>query len=450
MKFSPLLLLLCTSVVYSEESATPSTTPKPPSFPTLFQDSDAPSQPPLFEELKEEPTTEQLYLLGNWNGERYKLRERGFDFEWTYVSDIQGNPVGGKHRGFAQAGSMGLNLIFDLQKLMYIPGLELFSSFVFRNGTNLSSRKIKNQFPVSQVFGGESYRLNELYFKEKLCKGNLNLKAGRLDAGNDFLQSPLNYYFVSNAFDGNPISVFFNSGFNAYPNATWGAYLDFKIKHQFKTQLGVYNINPNIYKNRYHGTNFTFHEKGGVLIIGQFDYLLNQAPKSTGLPGNYRIGYFYQTGKKAEFSGEQHKGNYSIYAMLDQSVYHNKDAWITPFANFIFAPQNRNLFPFFFDCGFTYDGIVKGRPDDALAFGAAYGSYSPDLRHVQREARRNKTLGPFGNQPQDFELVLELNYWWQVTKWFVVTPDIQYIVHPKGHPNVENALVIGVQIGVTL
>jgi porin len=107
------------------------------------------------------------------------------------------------------------------------------------------------------------------------------------------------------------------------------------------------------------------------------------------------------------------------------------------------------LFPFFFDCGVTYDGIIRSRPDDALAFGIAYGSYSGDLRSVQRQARSKGLLGPYGDRPQDFEMVLELNYWWQITKWFVVTPDIQYIIHPKGYSNIENALVLGAQVGVT-
>ncbi len=445
IKFYP--FLFCSAALLAVESSpNPKELRKEETNYPIFQYTEQPSSPP---EFKEAAPGERLYLFGDWNGERAKLAKRGVEFDLTYVSDIQGNPIGGKHRGFAQAGSMGFDMKLDLEKLASAKGLEFFTSFVWRNGTNLSSRKIDNQFNVAQVFGGESYRLNEFYLKEKLCHGNLILKAGRLDVGNDFLQSALNYYFVSNAFDGNPISVFLNSGFTAYPNATWGAYLDFTIKKQFKAQFAVYNMNPSIFKNRYHGANLTFHNTCGVLLITQMNYLLNQALEDKGLPGNYRVGYFYQTGNKTEFSGQVHKGNYSIYFMFDQSVYHKGDAWVTPFANFIYAPQDRNLFPYFFDCGVVCDGIAKGRPDDALAFGAAYGSYSSDLRTVQREARSRGLLGPFGNRPQDFELVLELNYWWQITKWIVMTPDIQYIIHPKGHSNVENALVIGAQVGVT-
>ena len=89
------------------------------------------------------------------------MRERGVNFDLTYVSDIQGNPVGGKRKGFAQAGSLGFNVLLDFEKLAGAKGFEFFSSFVWRNGRNLSRvNKINNQFPIAQVFGGESYRLN--------------------------------------------------------------------------------------------------------------------------------------------------------------------------------------------------------------------------------------------------------------------------------------------------
>ncbi len=138
-----------------------------------------------------------------------------------------GNPAGGEARGFAYAGSYGLSVNIDLTPAGW-KGFDLFSSAVWRTGTNLSQRKIGNQFPVAQVFGSQTVKLNELYFCQTILNGNLVFKGGRLDAGNDFLASPLYGMFVNNAFDGNPISIFFNVPFTAYPNSTWGSYLFFK------------------------------------------------------------------------------------------------------------------------------------------------------------------------------------------------------------------------------
>ncbi|MCP5489875.1 MAG: carbohydrate porin [Chlamydiales bacterium] len=54
----------------------------------------------------------------------------------------------------------------------------------------------------------------------------------------------------------------------------------------------------------------------------------------------------------------------------------------------------------------------------------------------------------FGNRPQNFEAVIELNHWFQVNQWFQIVPDIQYIINPKGFGNIPDALVVGAQVGV--
>jgi porin len=37
-----------------------------------------------------------------------------------------------------------------------------------------------------------------------------------------------------------------------------------------------------------------------------------------------------------------------------------------------------------------------------------------------------------------------------VTKWSYIQPDLQYVIDPGGAGDIPNAIVIGVQMGVTL
>jgi len=393
-------------------------------------------------------------MTGNWNGMRERMEEAGVTLSATYFNDLLGNPVGGKHRGFANAGSFGLDLSFDLEKIARFKGLTLFSSFVFRSGTNLSATKIDNQFPVAQLYGTETYILNELYLEEMLFHERVIVKAGRLDGGNDFLASPLYGQYVNNAFDGNPISIFFNVPFSAYPNATWGIYLDVQPHRSLLFKFAIYNANDQISKNKYHGGNFTFKSTQGAFLITEWAFLANQGPDSHGLPGNYKLGGYYVVGKAEKFDGSKQKGNYGYYILLDQMVYRRKHSpsnqGLTPFVAFMFAPINRNTFPFFFMAGLVYKGIITTRLEDVLAVGIAYGHYSEDLKRAEQLAKNRKIIGPFGNQPQVFETVLEANYWVQVNKWLSITPDVQYIINPKGFGTIQNALVLGVQIGLDL
>ncbi|HEY5811291.1 MAG TPA: carbohydrate porin, partial [Terrimicrobiaceae bacterium] len=53
-----------------------------------------------------------------------------------------------------------------------------------------------------------------------------------------------------------------------------------------------------------------------------------------------------------------------------------------------------------------------------------------------------------GRATQDYEAVLEFDYRIQVNKWFYAQPVVQYIIRPNGTGLVENATVLGFQLGM--
>ncbi len=394
-------------------------------------------------------------MTGNWNGARTYLEQHGVLLSASFVTDMVGNPSGGHARGFAYAGSFGLGLGLDFEKMAGVTGFSFYSTAVWRTGTSLTMRKIHNQFTVQQVFGSQEVKLNELYLQQTFWDRNIFIKAGRLDAGNDFLASPFYAEFVNNGFDGNPVSLFNNfSSFTAYPNATWGAYFSMKPIPQFLARFAVYNANSNIFLNKYHGTNFTFQSTNGVIWIGECVALVNQNTGDEGMPGNYKVGLIYQTGAVQEFKNGNINGDYCYYFLLDQMIYRpngpKTGQGLTPFIALLFAPSNRNLFPFFVTTGLVYKGLFPKRPDDTTNLGFVYGEYSSQLAQVERTAKKQGLLGPFGNQPQSYEAVIELNHWIQVNEWFTFTPDFQYIINPQGFGTIPNAFVLGVQIGFVL
>ena len=401
---------------------------------------------------------ERKYLTGDWgDGGRSKLARDGVTIGMSYVADILGNPYGGRARGVAFAGSFGLDVNIDFSKFSNLKGFSLYFSSIGRTGTNLSADKIGNQFPVAQVYGGQNIRFNELYLKQIFFEERLIIKAGRLDAGNDFLQSELYYKFVNNGFNGNPIAVFFNGPFTAYPNSTWSLYFQFRPFKRVLGKVATYLANKDVSKNKYHGFNWSLNSTDGWQLISEWAYEVNQLKEDTGYPGNYRVGGFYYTKSHGEkYLGGHYHGNYGWYILLDQMIYRpqtseDKKRGLTPFIALLFAPKDRNLLPFFISSGLVYKGLFKQRPEDFTNLGFIYGKYSTDMNKAQEMARKMKLtpVPSFGNQPQNFEALFELNHWFQITPAIVVVPDIQYIFHPKGIDSNKNALVIGAQIGVT-
>jgi len=377
------------------------------------------------------------FLTGEWSGARQQAHQAGIDFFAAYANDLMGNPIGGQSQGFTNAGSLDTVLTFDLDTIAKIPGCSLYNSICWRSGSNLSAKYIGNEFPVQQLYGGETYKLAELYLQESLFNRCLNLKLGRVCAGNDFIASPLYLRYVSGAINSNPISVFLNTFFSIYPFATWGAYFDFRI-HPCLFKFGIYNCNQNIWKNKYHGFNFSFESPQGLMWISEWTYLHNQESNSRGLLGNYTIGGYYISGNAVS--------NYGYYLQFDQKIYRGLTSW----GAFLFAPADRNEFPFFCAAGLIYQGMWASRPGDALCLGMTYGHYSDDMRKTELLAKRNAILGPFASHTQSAEANIELNYWFQATSWLTLTPVAQYIINPKGFGTIQNALVVGIQVSIDL
>ncbi len=454
-----ILSLLCTQVAFSAENIRRVNSQHINYLPlrarddSITQDSDTsqPTTESFFNSVYSggvRPLPNSYFLTNQWGDYRRTLSDLGITMNLSYTNNLLGNPIGGLRQGFAYTDSSGLNLTLDLNKILALKGWLFLVSFVQRNGESLSAKYIGNLFPVSQIFGGENFRMDIMYLKKNMLNDKLQISIGRLNAGDYFLQSQLYYAYVSNAFDGNPIGVFFNVPFSAYPNAQWGAYLHVRPGNIIAGKLAVFNTNRSNSENRFHGFNFTFHGDNGAMLITEWDLLNNKHLCLFGcrLPGRYTVGFMYFTGKdqKDFVTNKVVQGNYGFYYQLEQKVYR---PGINPLRGLVLFfvmeafPQNYNKIPIFFDGGIIYRGLVGSRPRDFISLGFAYGKFG------DRYAQAQQLMG----QPKPtFEGVLEINYRWHITNWYFFQPDIQYIIHPNGLSTIKNAWVFGGQMGLSL
>ena len=162
-------------------------------------------------------TLPQDHLFGDWSGWRAKLVKLGLDVNLTCVSDVAGNPSGGKSQGITHADNFGLDLHFDLDKLVGLEGGSFLISLSQRDGNSLSKDRVGNNFTIQQVYGGDTFKLVDVAYRQKLMDDRLEVRLGRIATGDDFLVTPYDYLFMQNGFDGNPVGIFFNSpGMTAY------------------------------------------------------------------------------------------------------------------------------------------------------------------------------------------------------------------------------------------
>jgi len=389
------------------------------------------------------------HLLGDWGGLRSKLEESGITPRWILISDLAGNPSGGRSQGATQPSSTELSLYFDLNRIAGLKGGSVFASFSQRWGKRLSSEHIGNIISTQQIYGFQTFRVIDVSYQQKLFNDRLELRLGRFAATDDFLDSPYNYGFVSNAFCGNPFGILLVApGMTAY-TGTWAALVKVKPTRRSHVMTAVYNGDPAIRANKYHGVNFSM--RGPIFVMGEVGYRINGLPGDSQRLGNYKVGGWYDDAKLTDFeSGASKRGSWGLYGLFDQVLVPfgspGSNRGFGVFGSVTVAPDSRvQQLPLYFTAGVSARGLFDARPRDVVSFGVGSGHFSKELKRAQQNGR----LVPPEGGVQDHETVVELTYRFDLRKGaYFIQPDFQYIISPGGTGRLNNPLVFGAQFGI--
>ena len=388
------------------------------------------------------------HLLGDWGGLRSKLEESGVTPRLTLVTDVAGNPSGGLSQGLTAPSSVELSLFFDLDKISGLKGGSVFMSSSERWGESLSKEYIGNVFSTQQIHGFQTWRLIDVSYQQNLFDDRVELRLGRFATTDDFLVSAYNSGFMSNAFCGNPFGILLDApGMTAY-TGTWAALAKVKPTARSYVMAAVYNGDPTIRANKYHGLNLSMN--GPPFAIAELGYQVNGLPGDSQLLGNYKLGVWYDDSQFTNFeSGAGVRGSSGFYALFDQVLVPfgspGSNRGFGVFGSVTVAPDSDiQQLPLFITAGVSARGMVDARPRDTLSFGVASGYFSDELRRAQQ---KGQLPGPPGGQ--DYEMVIELTYRIDYREGaFFIQPDLQYIIQPGGTDSRDNALVLGTQIGI--
>ena len=401
------------------------------------------------------------YFLGDEFGYRQKLHEAGIDLDASFTTEPAWNPTGGERQSATTLHNFGLSAQFDLEPLIGLRNTTFTATGSQRSGDSLAEEAIGSAISVQQIFGGgQTHRLVELRMQHKLFQERLELSYGRLSTTSDFLTSPFYCEFVTNGICGQPTSPFFNmsNGITAYPVAAWGAVARFQtLTKETYSMFGVYDGGPvGQAGGNDHGVDFDFGDNG-ALLISEVGY---QPQKGFfGLPGRYSIGAFHHTGDFPHVAVDSGGGNLFLtngipremseqngYYLIFEQMFHRTNPEtnreINGFLTAVVSPdEEKSPVPYFFNSGVIYQGLLPSRPNDQAAVGMYTAWFGSDLRDAQQA----------GDVPsQTYEAAVELNYQVQMTPYSYIRPNIQYVVNPNGLSEVDDALVLGFELGITL
>ena len=204
-----------------------------------------------------------------------------------------------------------------------------------------------------------------------------------------------------------------------------------------------------------HGANFGWGDNG-VLLMTEVGYKTKDGLWS--MPSRYSFGGYYHTGDFPDVAldafgqniflsghtGREHGGQEGFYLLFEQMLYRDArrpETGLNAFVTFVVSPdEDKSPIPYYLNGGLIYEGLIPCRPNDKTALGFYSGWFGQDLRKAQRSA---------GLASQTNETNIELNHQVQLTPWFYLRPNIQYVIKPNGLDEIENALVLGVEAGIT-
>jgi porin len=413
---------------------------------------------------------DQATLTGDWGGARTALKDRGVDIGLDYIGETFSVLSGGIKRRSSYEGRLEFTVDTDLQKLIGWPDAKTHVTVyqIHSTGRNALDNTGSIADP-SNIDAWQTTRLFTLWLEQSFGE-RFSVRIGQLAGDDEFDTSKTAGGLINGTF-GWPSAhaADFTSGGPAYPLATPGVRVKVNATERLTVLAAVFSGNPagpNCNDlpqvcNRY-GTTFSF--SGGALWIGEAQYAVDLG----GLPGVYKLGGLYAT---ADFSDLhfgvgpggvpltladpsmpdpiRHRGNWVVYGVADQMVWRGRASSLNVFVRGGVAPSDRNLVSYYVDGGVGVKGLLPGRADDTLTFGAAYSKISSQAVALDRD------FLAFNGAPyavRSAETLLEVSYAAQIAPWWIVQPDLQYIWHPSGgqNPNaptltLDHAFIAGIR-----
>lgn len=407
------------------------------------------------------------------------LTSRGVNLSLAYRGEVLGDASGGMRRGAAYEGRVELRANVDLAKLAGWRGTTLHTSVYHISGYGQSTNYVGNFMDVSNIEARPAARLYALWMQKTLFGGAAAVRAGQLGADEDFLISNTSSRLINGTFGWAALAAADQTnGGPAYPLATPGIRLRLAPRRDLSFLLAAFAGNPAGSRCRTgpqrcdrYGT--TFSRRGRTLWMSELRYAVNQGTYSTGLPGAYKLGGWYEVGPFADerygvlatgatssiASGAtigplNHDDDWGLYTVADQTLWHARDGRaLSAFVRLGGAPADRNLVSLYVDAGLGLKGPFAARPCDTLTLGVAHAGISPDAVALDRDRR---LFGEPDYPMRDYESVIEVSYVARMTRRLSLQPDVQYVIHPGGNipdPNnpshaIRNALVLGVRVSL--
>lgn len=358
-----------------------------------------------------------------------------YRFDGAYTAEAWRNTSGGQRTGAAYLGNVDLSLSIDGNLAWGVPGLEAFLYVLGNHGDRLSERYVGDAMVASNIDAPDALRLYEAWLQWRSgAKGAFSVRFGLYDLNSEFDTSETRSLFIHSSHGvGHDLAQTGLNGPSIFPVTSLGMRAAWAPSEHWTWRAAVFDGVPGDPDDPTR-TRIHLSQDEGALAITELEWSSERVRELS-------LGYWSYTSDFADVRADgsreypPRRGNAGAYVSLEVALGSLDGAAAPPASAFVrygLANGRINEFDRFLAVGGSYRGVFRREGDDEIGLAYAHASTSSETRSA---------TGPRAR----YEGAIELTYRVPITDWFVLQPDLQYIVNPGADSQLEDSFLIGLR-----
>lgn len=249
----------------------------------------------------------------------------------------------------------------------------------------------------SNIDASSRTTLYELWFEQRMLRGNLRLKGGKIDANTEFAVVENGADFLNSSMGFSPTIL----AFPTYPEPQPGGGIFFTSSRGYGLALGM------------------FRSTMGTLSIAEPRLRWSMGERE--LPGRIGAGYWRLDGSMHCYDGRAVSVHQGFYSVVEQGLWRSsqpgRNRAVTSFLQLGQAGGDVSAFTRHIGGGVIWQSPLAGRPDDGLGLATTWVQFSPR---------------PEAGFDYPSEVIAEAYYKLAIHRHVALVPDLQFLHHPGG------------------
>jgi porin len=382
------------------------------------------------------------HLLGEWDGTRTRLLQRGVRFDFQYISDSLWNIKSEQKERLASWNRFRGTVDIDFGALLEHPGWYFHATALWQGGGNLGKYLGLLTSP-SGMSSMDTCRLDSWWIEKRWLNERFTVRAGQF-AGQDFYGAQ--HYASSFIFEpmGYALGNLFTDFESFDPPSTPAMEVRVVVTHNFYVKSMVeaedrtpFANNPTGFVPQFHGVPVSISEIGftpgrKASSVRAFDNVETRK----GYSGLYQFGASYNPGKFTTATSETKSGNYLLYWMANQAIWRvdpKEGKGLDATFAYDWSPPDVNQNNTMLTAGLRFNEPLPLRIHNTMSLGYVRNSQSQQFL-------------PPGTPPWKPEKGVEFNALLDPLPMLLLQPVVQYYANVGGRT--QRAVVLGFRIKV--